>query len=44
MLLGAALITATANTGVSPRREHDLSRLRHLMVSGSALPRTATTG
>jgi len=39
MLLGAALITATANAGVSPRQQgHDLSRLRHLMVSGSALP------
>jgi acetoacetyl-CoA synthetase len=39
MLLGAAVITATANAGVSPRQSgHDLSRLRHLMVSGSALP------
>ena len=38
MLLGAAVVTATANTGVSPRKEHDLSRLRHVMVSGSALP------
>ncbi|GAA3224357.1 acetoacetate--CoA ligase [Pseudonocardia petroleophila] len=38
MLLGAAVITASANTGVSPRRDHDLSRLRHVMVSGSALP------
>ncbi|MDN5747692.1 MAG: acetoacetate--CoA ligase [Pseudonocardia sp.] len=39
MLIGAAVITATANTGVSPREQgHDLSRLRHLMVSGSALP------
>ncbi|WP_326959597.1 acetoacetate--CoA ligase [Amycolatopsis sp. NBC_01286] len=38
VLLGAAVITATANTGVSPRRDHDLSRLRHVMVSGSALP------
>ncbi|MFC5995946.1 acetoacetate--CoA ligase [Pseudonocardia hispaniensis] len=38
MLLGAAVVTATANTGVSPRRQHDLSRLRHVMVSGSALP------
>lgn len=38
MLLGAAVVTASANAGVSPRREHDLSRLRHLMVSGSALP------
>jgi acetoacetyl-CoA synthetase len=38
MLLGAAVVTATASTGVSPRQEHDLSRLRHVMVSGSALP------
>jgi acetoacetyl-CoA synthetase len=38
LLLGAAVVTATANTGMSPRQEHDLSRLRHLMVSGSALP------
>ena len=38
MLVGAAVVTASAHTGVSPRRQHDLSRLRHLMVSGSALP------
>jgi acetoacetyl-CoA synthetase len=38
MLMGAAVVTASANAGVSPRQEHDLSRLRHLMVSGSALP------
>src|ERR1700744_3105099 len=38
MLMGAAVVTASASTGVSPRQEHDLSRLRHLMVSGSALP------
>ncbi|MGN6606737.1 MAG: acetoacetate--CoA ligase, partial [Jatrophihabitans sp.] len=38
MLLGAAVVTATANTGISPRAEHDLGRLRHVMVSGSALP------
>jgi acetoacetyl-CoA synthetase len=38
MLLGAAVVTATEKTGVSPRAEHDLSRLRHVMVSGSALP------
>ena len=39
MLLGAAVITATANAGVSPRDQGlDLSRLRHLFVSGSALP------
>lgn len=36
--MGAAVVTASANAGVSPRQEHDLSRLRHLMVSGSALP------
>ncbi|MCE0767958.1 acetoacetate--CoA ligase [Pseudonocardia kujensis] len=38
LLLGAAVVTATANTGVSPRQEHDLKRLRHIMISGSALP------
>jgi acetoacetyl-CoA synthetase len=38
MLLGAAVVTASANAGVSPRDDHDLSRLRHVMVSGSALP------
>lgn len=38
MLVGAAVITATAGTGVRPGRDHDLSRLRHVMVSGSALP------
>ena len=38
MFLGAALVTATANAGISPREQWDLSRLRHLMVSGSALP------
>jgi acetoacetyl-CoA synthetase len=38
MLMGAAVVTASANAGVSPRQEHDLRRLRHLMVSGSALP------
>ena len=38
LLLGAAVVMASASTGVSPCREHDLSRLRHLMVSGSALP------
>lgn len=37
VLLGAAVVTASA--GVSPREQgHDLSRLRHVMVSGSALP------
>jgi acetoacetyl-CoA synthetase len=39
MLMGAAVVTASANAGVSPRQEHDLTRLRHVMVSGSALPR-----
>jgi acetoacetyl-CoA synthetase len=39
MLLGAAVITATANAGITPRQDgYDLSRLRHLRVSGSALP------
>ncbi len=39
MVVGAAVITATANAGVSPREQgHDLSKLRSLMVSGSALP------
>lgn len=38
MMMGAAVVTASAASGVSPRAEHDLSRLRHLMVSGSALP------
>jgi acetoacetyl-CoA synthetase len=39
MGLGAAVITATSNAGVSPREQgHDLSRLRRLMVTGSALP------
>jgi len=37
MLMGAALVTASTTAGVSPRQEHDLSRLRHLMVSGSSL-------
>ncbi|MHA6781087.1 acetoacetate--CoA ligase [Pseudonocardia saturnea] len=38
MLLGAAVITASANTDIRPNSDHDLSRLRHVMVSGSALP------
>jgi acetoacetyl-CoA synthetase len=38
MLTGAAVVTASASTGVPPRQEHDLSRLRQVMVSGSALP------
>lgn len=38
MLLGAAVITASAATGVSPVEHWDLSQLRHIMVSGSALP------
>jgi acetoacetyl-CoA synthetase len=36
--LGAALVTATQNTGISPRTRYDLSHLRSLLVSGSALP------
>ena len=40
MLMGAAVITASAASGVSPRDDlHlDLTRLRHLFVSGSSLP------
>ncbi|MGQ0843196.1 MAG: acetoacetate--CoA ligase [Sporichthyaceae bacterium] len=38
MFLGAALVTATQNAGISPRSLYDLSNLRTLMVSGSALP------
>jgi acetoacetyl-CoA synthetase len=38
MLLGAAVVTTIANTGISPRSQWDLSALRHLSVSGSALP------
>lgn len=38
MLLGAAVVSASAAAGISPRAHYDLSRLRHLMVSGSALP------
>ncbi|MDF3320116.1 acetoacetate--CoA ligase [Rhodococcus sp. C3V] len=38
LLLGAAVVSAASSTEISPRDEHDLSRLRHLMVSGSALP------
>ena len=38
VLLGAAVVTASASTEVSPREQHALSRLRHVMVSGSALP------
>lgn len=36
VLIGAAVIMAAANAGVEPAT--DLSRLRHVMVSGSALP------
>jgi acetoacetyl-CoA synthetase len=40
VLLGAAVVTAAQNAGASPREQGlDLSRVRHLMVSGSALPR-----
>ncbi|TAM90797.1 MAG: acetoacetate--CoA ligase [Jatrophihabitans sp.] len=38
MFLGAAVVTAASKAGTCPRAAHDLSRLRHLMVSGSALP------
>lgn len=36
MLLGAAVVTAAVNAGVAPRA--DFPRLRHVMISGSALP------
>jgi acetoacetyl-CoA synthetase len=38
MVIGAAVIMASANTGIVPREQWDLGRLRHLFVSGSALP------
>ena len=38
MLLGAAVVTASAQAGVPPSQQHDLRRLRHVMVSGSSLP------
>ncbi len=38
LLTGAAVIMATANAGVDPKAEYDLSRLRTVMVSGSSLP------
>ena len=38
VFMGAAVVTASTSTGVSPCDEYDLSRVRHLMVSGSALP------
>lgn len=38
VLMGAAVIGATASTDVIPRAENDLSQLRTVMVSGSALP------
>ncbi|WP_259064793.1 acetoacetate--CoA ligase [Gordonia amarae] len=38
MLLGAAVVSASSATEVPPRERYDLSRLRHVMVSGSALP------
>lgn len=37
MLLGAAVVSASRDAAASPRDRYDLSRLRHLMVSGSAL-------
>ena len=43
MLLGAAVVTASAVPGASPRHEFDLSQLRHIMVSGSALPTAGYT-
>jgi acetoacetyl-CoA synthetase len=38
LLAGAAVVTASASAGVRPRLDHDMSRLRHVMVTGSALP------
>lgn len=38
LLLGAAVVTASADAGTSPRSRYDLSRLRHVLISGSALP------
>lgn len=38
VLLGAAVVTASASAPRPPRELHDLSRLRHVLVSGSALP------
>ncbi|MGK2316563.1 acetoacetate--CoA ligase [Gordonia rhizosphera] len=38
LLLGAAVVTFSAGAGFFPRDNYDLSRLRHVMVSGSALP------
>jgi acetoacetyl-CoA synthetase len=38
VLLGAALVTGVQNSGISPRERFDLTGLRTLMVSGSALP------
>ena len=38
MLLGAAVITASTQTGVSPVEHWNFGGLRHVMVSGSALP------
>jgi acetoacetyl-CoA synthetase len=38
MFLGAALVTATQNAGISPGKRYDLSALRTLLISGSALP------
>lgn len=38
MLVGAALITSTQQSGIRPRDRYDLSQLQTLMVSGSALP------
>ena len=38
LFLGAALVTATQNFGISPKERADLSNLATLLVSGSALP------
>jgi acetoacetyl-CoA synthetase len=38
MVIGAAVVMATTKSGISPREQWDLSQLRHVFVSGSALP------
>jgi acetoacetyl-CoA synthetase len=38
LVVGAAVIMAAANTGIVPKDQWDLSKLRHIFVSGSALP------
>jgi acetoacetyl-CoA synthetase len=38
VFLGAALVTAVQNAGIAPGKRYDLSKLRALLISGSALP------